>query len=237
MGTYSSLKKNYKKVTKFLLGKRDYKKSYSQCGEDMILDFLLENLKISQPNYLDIGTNEPKNFNNTYFFYKFRNGKGVLIEPNPALSTKIKSVRSRDVFYNCGIGFNNIEGFADYYLMDWHAFNTFSKEIAQETQTFYKGKNNIVKVEKIKLIGINQILEKHFSKGLDLLSIDVEGLDLAILKSLDFNKYKPKIICVETKVVDIKNSPEINVFLIGKGYKLHSQTPLNGIFVLDGLTN
>jgi hypothetical protein len=234
MGAYSSLKKNYKSVAKFLSGKRDYKKSYSQCGEDMILDFLLENLNISHPNYLDIGTNDPKNLNNTYYFYKFRKSNGVLVEPNLALSHKIKTVRSRDVLYNCGIGFNNTEEVADYYLMDWHEFNTFSKEIAHETQEFYKGKNNIVKVEKIKLIGINQILEKHFSKGLDLLSIDVEGLDLAILKSMDFKTYQPKVICVETKVVENKNAPEIAVFLTSKGYKLHSQTPINGIFVFDG---
>jgi FkbM family methyltransferase len=237
MGAYSSLKKNYKSVAKFLSGKRDYKKSYSQCGEDMILYFILENLNINQLNYLDIGTNDPKNLNNTYFFYKYKKANGVLVEPNPALAARLKAERPRDILYNCGIGYNNKEEFADYYLMDWHEFNTFSKEIAHETQEFYKGKNNIVKVEKIKLIGINQILEKHFSKGLDLLSIDVEGLDLAILKSMDFNKYKPKVICVETKVVDIKNSPEISVFLIGKGYKLHSQTPINGIFVYGGLDN
>jgi FkbM family methyltransferase len=234
MGLYVSLKNVYKRGLKLISNKKVYKKSYSQCGEDMILDFILENFNIDQLNYLDIGTNDPKNLNNTYFFYKYKKAHGVLVEPNPALAARLKAERPRDILYNCGIGFNNKEEFADYYLMDWHEFNTFSKEIAHETQEFYKGKNNILKVEKIKLVGINQILEKHFSKGLDLLSLDVEGLDLVILESMDFNKYKPKVICVETKVVENKNAPEIAVFLTGKGYKLNSQTPINGIFVFDG---
>lgn len=235
MRLYASLKNFYKRSLKIIANEKDYKRSYSQCGEDMILDFILGDLKNTQINYLDIGANYPKRFNNTYFFYKFKKANGVLVEPNPALSAQIKSQRPRDILYNCGIGFNNREEFADYYLMAWNEFNTFSKEIANETQAFYKGKNNIIGVEKIKLIGINQLLEKHFAKGLDLLSIDVEGLDLAILESMDFKTYQPKVICVETKVVDKKNASDITKFLNIKGYKLHSQTPLNGIFVLENL--
>ncbi|MDR2267865.1 MAG: FkbM family methyltransferase [Holosporaceae bacterium] len=48
----------------------------------------------------------------------------------------------------------------------------------------------------IEVVNINEILEKYFSQGLGFLSIDVEGLDLEILNSLDSNKYKPKIIAL-----------------------------------------
>lgn len=209
----------------------DYKCSYSQCGEDMIIDFILNLMKIENPTYLDIGANEPKRLNNTYFFYERRNGRGVLIEPNPSLAETLKKQRPLDIHYNCGIGFNNIEEEADYYVMEWHEFNTFSKEIAYETQENYKGRNDIKRTIKLKLIGINQLLEKHFSKGLDLLSIDVEGLDLDILKSVDFSICTPKIICVETKVASNQNASDISNYLISVGYKLFSQTPINGIFV------
>jgi FkbM family methyltransferase len=206
-----------------------YKKSYSQCGEDMIIDFIFAALKIKNPVYLDIGANEPKMLNNTYLFYE--NGHGVLIEPNPLLIDKLKKQRPLDIHLNCGVGFNNKEETADYYEMDWHEFNTFSKEIAYETQEKYKGKNNIKNVIQLKLVGINLILEKYFLKGLDLLSIDVEGLDLEILKSINFKKCIPKVICVETRVGSHKNSSDIADYLISEGYILFSQTPINGIFV------
>lgn len=210
---------------------KSYKKSYSQCGEDMIIDYVFNLLGIKSPIYFDIGANTPKKLNNTFFFYENRKGTGVLVEPNPSLSSELKKERPLDEHYNCGIGFNNVEEYADYYMMDWHEFNTFSKEIAYETQENYKGRNNIKEVVKLKLIGINQILEKHFSKGLDLLSIDVEGLDLQILKSMNFEKYIPKVICVETKVGVHQNSSDIADYLVSKGYVLFSQTPINGIFV------
>lgn len=214
-----------------------YKKSYSQCGEDMIIDFLFEVKGIKNPSYLDIGSNEPVKYNNSYFFYKNRNGKGVLIEPNPALADKIKSKRERDVLISAGVGFNDREEEADYYVMDWHMFNTFSKEIAEETEKNYNGRNNIKGVIKLKLTPINDVLKNHFSKGLDLLSIDVEGLDFEILSSIDYTKYQPLVICAETKVGADNNASKIADFLATKGYQLYSQTPINGIFVHKNYIN
>ena len=61
-----------------------YYKSYSQSGEDLIIRFIFESLKILKPNYLDIGAFKPFELSNTALFYE--NGcTGVLVEPNPDL--------------------------------------------------------------------------------------------------------------------------------------------------------
>jgi glycosyltransferase involved in cell wall biosynthesis len=85
--------RNYKKVVKktplfklyrYLRNKKyswKPKISYSQCGEDIIIDFLLTWLKIKNPTYLDIGANDPVKLSNTYYFYK-KGSRGVLIEPD-----------------------------------------------------------------------------------------------------------------------------------------------------------
>lgn len=214
------------------LGPRNkiFRKAYSQCGEDMMIDFILEALFITKPTYLDIGCNDPMYLNNTYFFYRYKQGSGVLVEPNPDLSSKIRSKRPGDTLLNVGIGLNN-ENEANYYMMDWHEFNTFSEEVAKETEAHYKGQNNLKQVIKLKLISINQILEDHFTSAPDVLSIDVEGLDLEILKTLHFEKFAPKIICTEIKVAgSISQNPTID-FLNTKGYKLFCKTPINGIFI------
>jgi FkbM family methyltransferase len=208
-----------------------YKKSYSQCGEDVIIDFIFKHKNINSPNYLDIGANDARKLNNTYFFYA-TGSKGVLVEPNIAMKNSIVRYRPNDVFINCGVGIGE-ESLLDYYRMDWHEFNTFSKENAYATQEYYKGKNNIKDIIKLKLIPIDKILMEYFSNGLDLLSLDVEGLDFQILKSINYDLYSPKVICVETTIAGDYGGDEILDLLISKGYKLYSKTPINSIFVLE----
>lgn len=176
--------------------------SYSQFGEDLIISHLFAQLDISKPTYLDIGANEPKYISNTYFFYE-RGSTGVLIEPNPYLFKKLKAQRPGDIVLNTGIGMSDITE-ADFYLFPNKAngLSTFSKKEANHwVQTGMKGlgKIEIEKVIKMPLIPVNNILEKYFQNNrLNFISLDVEGLDLDILKTLNFSKFKPDVICVET---------------------------------------
>lgn len=52
--------------------KINYKKSYAQCGEDIILDIILNKPKVF---YIDIGANNPIKQSNTMYFYN-RGGGG-----------------------------------------------------------------------------------------------------------------------------------------------------------------
>ncbi|TSC68809.1 MAG: FkbM family methyltransferase [Parcubacteria group bacterium Gr01-1014_56] len=126
---------------------------------------------------------------------------------------------------------------ADYYVMTSKFLNTFSKEEAEgyvankELQT----KQKIEAVIKIPLLTINSIMEEYFPEGVDILSVDTEGYDLEILKSLDFGKYHPKVICVETLRHDengnLQKSPEINDHVLSQGYSFYADTRVNSIFV------
>ena len=57
-------------------------------------------------------------------------------------------------------------------------------------------------------------------RAIDLLSIDVEGLDLEVLKSLNFDCYKPKLVAVETNAITLDNVlvSEVYQFLTNQGY-------------------
>jgi len=46
-------------------------------------------------------------------------------------------------------------------------------------------------------VPVNDILTNHFEAGLHFISIDAEGVDFPILQSIDFTRFRPKIICVE----------------------------------------
>ena len=210
--------------------------AYAQSGEDLILAHIFYKLNIPKPSYLDIGANHPSFISNTYYFY-LRGSRGVCIEPNPHLFRQIKKIRPGDIVLNAGVGINESSE-ADFYLFHAKAdgLSTFSKIEADywgEVGMKGIGKIRYEKVIKMPLITINTIIEKHFDKTPDFISLDVEGLDLDILSSLDYNLYSPKVICVETVVAGSNGDDEMTDFLTTKGYKLFSKTPINNIFVLE----
>lgn len=210
---------------------------YAQAGEDLLISQCLGDLGILQPTYLDVGANNPEFISNTYFFY-LRGSRGVCIEPNPMLAAKIKKVRPRDTVLNIGIGFSE-ESEADFYVFSGYAdgLSTFSKEDAERWQKVGVkglGAMRYDKVIKLPLRRINDIIAEHFTAAPDLLSIDVEGLDLQILNTLDFDTYRPSVICVETlsydeHLVGYKRN-DIIEFLLSRGYKVYADTHINTIF-------
>lgn len=208
--------------------------SYAQCGEDLIVDFLLTwVLGIKKPSYMDIGAHHPWVLNNTYLFYK-RGLTGVNIEPDPILFATLSKRRPKDININKGVGFNKESKMADFYIMSSRTLNTFSKEEAERMSN--RGSIKIDGIKQIELININDVLSKYYSnRGLDFLSIDVEGLDLQILKSIDFQNYKPKVICVETIVFSeervIMKQHETIDFVLSNGYFCYADTSINSIFV------
>jgi FkbM family methyltransferase len=205
--------------------------SYSQCGEDLIMNFLCQSLQIMSPRYLDVGANHPVRGSNSYFFYR-RGCSGVLVEPDPSLHAQIIRKRKRDLCLNVGIGpTDSVE--ADFYEMTDSALNTFSRDEAMRTASY--GSKKIRRVLRIPLRSINSLLEQHFPQPPDILSLDIEGLDFAVLQSLDFDRHRPKIVCVETLTYSESNSgrklSDIPALMEKQRYRIYADTHLNTIFV------
>lgn len=214
--------------------KKRAKESYSQCGEDLIVNFIFSVLGIKKVSYMDIGTYDPYNMNNTYIFYK-NGGHGINIEPNPNLFVKIKKYRKKDI--NLNVGISDKEEILDYYMFDGPALNTFSKEGAEKLGK--ETRHKIKEIKEIKVKTVNQIIKEHHNNIFpDFLSIDTEGLEEKILESIDYDN-GPKVICVESisysENNDGKKDQKIKIFLEGKGFMLFADTHINSIFVKKDL--
>ena len=81
------------------------------------------------------------------------------------------------------------------------------------------------RVVKMPLISINRLIAEKLGAAPDLLSTDVEGLDFAILQSLDFQKYRPAVVIAEAAL-----RGAIPDLLASKGYELRGATMYNLIF-------
>lgn len=206
-------------------------RSFSQSGEDLIIRRALSRMGINRPTYLDIGANDPVINSNTYLLYT-KGSRGVLVEPDPFLFRKLKKKRSKDILINCGIGLCNDE-LADFYVMSNKSLNTFSKKDAEKVQSY--GKEKIEKIIKVPIITINEVIKKNLDRFPNFISIDVEGLDLELLITFDFDKYQPELFCIETITYTQDNSEtkekEIFEYMESKGYMAFADTYINTIFV------
>ncbi len=213
-----------------------YKRSYAQQGEDLLIKAALSRVGITNPSYLDIGAYDPLRGNNTYLMY-VNGARGVLVEPNPKRVSALRRKRRGDRVIQAGIAPAD-EPSAQYFVMSLGGgqLNTFKKEEAENmVRTASYGEQKIRQVLAVPLISINTLMQKYFSRGPDVLSLDAEGYDLEILQALDFSRYAPYCLCIETlrydEVGELCKVQEIPELLKFHGYEVFADTYVNTIFI------
>ena len=178
-------------------------KAYSQEGEDMILRRMFERKSIGF--YVDVGAHHPKRFSNTYFFYK-RGWTGINIDAMPGSMKLFKKFRNKDI--NLEIPLASKEQLLTFFSFNEPALNSFSKELSEGRN----GKNGYFIKDEINLSTqkLSTVLDNFLPNGteIDFLSIDVEGFDLDVLYSNNWEKYKPKVILIEILLTDLAEIEE-----------------------------
>ena len=213
----------------------DFKKSYSQCGEDMIVNFIAAALGISNFKYLDIGAYHPSKLSNTYYFYK-NNYTGVCIEPDPTLFREFLLEREKDICLNIGVS-GSEKGVSDFYVFEQKTLNTFSSGEAKRYQNEEGQKlETIVPVE---LCSLNNIIKQYFSVHPSFISLDIEGMDLEVIRSFDFAAFPVEIFCIETLTFSTNNMEhkveDISEIMHANGYMTYADTYINTIYVKENI--
>lgn len=188
----------------------------------MILRSFYERKKNYKGFFIDVGAHHPYRFSNTMYFYK-RGWKGINIEPTPTVIKLFRLFRKRDITLNAGISETHQK--LKFYCFNEPALNGFSKEISEERDQ--SGSYKIVQTLDIETFPLSEVLDKYLPPGqkIDFLTIDVEGLDLQVLRSNNWEKYKPNFILVEDQI-DFENlsGSEVYLLLLEKNYELAAKT-------------
>jgi FkbM family methyltransferase len=180
--------------------------------------------------YVDIGAHHPLRFSNTHFFYA-RGWSGINVDAMPGSMAAFKQMRPRDV--NLEIGIANDEDIKDFYMFHESALNGVSKTLALERHS----RSNVSDIEstiKVKTHRLADVLASHLPAGqkIDFMNIDVEGFDLEVLHSNDWNTYRPAIVLVEILHSTFENlmHEEIVCFMRDVGYEVYAKSVHTVIF-------
>jgi len=220
---YSLLPKGFKNsVTKRQLLKQNYAySSFAQAGEDMILDKYFNGKK--KGVYVDIGANHPYIYSNTYKFY-LKGWKGINVDANPGTKKLFDAIRPNDITIETGVSLH--PGDLDFYRFENNVFNTMDKLTAeQHCKEFSIDVKEIIKVKTTTLAGILKTYLPPLQK-IDFMSIDVEGLDMEVLRSNNWSVYKPEVLVVECVYADYADiqSMETVMYLKELGYSFFAKT-------------
>jgi FkbM family methyltransferase len=189
-------------------------RSYSQEGEDLVL-LRYFNWR-SSGFYIDVGAHHPFRYSNTQCFYE-RGWRGINIDASPGSMQAFYRCRRRDINLEVGVGESATE--AKFFVFNDPAFNTFDEAVARRHETSVW---HVERVIDVAVVPLRDLLKKHVPEGqsIDFMSIDVEGRDLEVLRSNDWEIYRPKVVLSESigSFIDDINTDNAALFLRSVGY-------------------
>jgi FkbM family methyltransferase len=201
--------------------------SFSQEGEDLILERIFE--RDARGIYVDVGAHHPRRFSNTYLLYR-RGWSGVNIDATPGSMRAFRRDRPRDV--NLEIGIAAEAGERELHVFDEPALNTFD---AARARALDRPPYKIVAVRKVRCAPLAAVLRNHAIAAIDLLTVDAEGYDDEVVRTLDWEISRPRIVIVEQHARELAAlaAAPVHLYLAARGYGPIAKT-FNSVFYAPG---
>ena len=193
-------------VTKDTVTKDTVKKdSYSQDGQDKYLEtHIFKGYK--NGFFVDVGAHDGKSINNTLYFEENNNWTGVNIEPIKEVYNDLVVNRPNCININCAVSnddgkteFIRNTGYTEMISGIKNTFDTRHLERLKNENKQYGGSTEIIEVETKKL---ETICDIHKISNINYLSIDVEGAEFEVIKSINFDKVFIDVIGFENNFND-----------------------------------
>lgn len=202
---------------------------FSWEGEDIVANkILIDTLGVENGYYLDIGAHHPFNLSNTAYFYR-KGWRGLNVDAMPGAMDEFNTLRPEDT--NIEAGVSDEPGSLRFTIFTDPGLNGFLSD--EDVKIHVDRGQTVLEQKTIACRTINDIIETHAKQPIDLMSIDVEGLDYRIIRSMD-DKHRPKMIITETlgypDVVSVLSSP-IYGLMTQRDYAFVSRLDFSCIFI------
>ena len=223
------MKKTIRNIRRLIRPPCQLNHSFSMEGEDEILRHVFIN-KTTPGFYVDVGAHHPSRFSNTYKFYQ-EGWRGINIDPIPGVMESFAKIRPRDI--NLEVAIAGESGSLTYYMFNDSALNTLDPLVAKK----HDGPNgyNIIKTKEIRTRPLGDVLSEYMPAGqiIDFLTVDVEGMDMEVLRSNDWSRFKPEVVLAEDlnarSIGQAMESPVVH-YLSTLGYEFFAKTIVTMFF-------
>lgn len=188
--------------------------AYSQEGEDLLLARLL---KKKEPGfYVDVGAHHPVRFSNTHALY-LSGWRGINVDATPGSMEPFHRLRPGDVNLECAV--SDVADPFRFHIFAEGALNTTDDALAARYVEMGWESAGVVEIKPYPLA---DLLTEHLPLGqtIDLMSIDVEGSEMGVLRSNDWGRFRPGVLVIEAldTSLDQLDAHPLIVFLRRHGY-------------------
>jgi len=194
---------------------KHWRRHFSQFGEDVVLNDWLDR-SYRNGFYVDVGCYHPSKFSNTHLLHK-RGWRGINIDMDAIKIKCFELARPGDTNIHAAVS-DRKETVTVYNFSRYGLGSTIDPEVAKNTPM------PVLSETRIETRTLAEIIDAspYRDRQIDLLSIDAEGHDFAVIRSLDMQRYRPKILLTETHLKDFKEIIQLpmHLYLEEQGYRL-----------------
>ena len=172
--------------------------------------------------FVEVGANEPQAGSQTWLL-ESHGWRGLLVEALPHLAARLRAERPNSVVVQVACG---------------PADHPATVEFHEAQPSGHSGLRNhaidaegrYVSVHRVPMLSLNEILAQAGQPKVDFVSIDVEGMELEVLRGFDLARYSPALMLIEDHLLDLKT----HLHLRRAGYRLVKRTGLNNWYIPNG---
>jgi FkbM family methyltransferase len=195
---------------------------YSQYNQDEYLETTIFK-GFKNGFYVDVGAHDGVSLNNTLYFEKNNNWNGINIEPIKGVFDMLVKNRHGSTNINCAIC--NRDGEADFYLNEGYTemlsgiIENYDARHLERLMNENTEKSSTTQIVKVNTKRLETIFDEHAVSHINYLSIDVEGAEFEVIKSINFDKVFIDVIGFENNYSEV--STPIILYLEYKGFKVN----------------
>jgi FkbM family methyltransferase len=203
-------------------------KYYSQLGQDKFVDDFLNQKE--NGFFVEVGAHDGSKFSNTKFFEESRNWSGICIEPGPNEFNKLNSTRKSININACVSNYNGeseftyVQGYSNPLSGLTESYDERHAERIEKEIATHGGEKSLIRTP---VITLETVFDMHNVHNVDFCSIDTEGSELNVLKSINFEKVSINILIIENNFNETYNQD----YLKEKGYSFHRKINWDDVFI------
>lgn len=202
--------------------------SYAQAREDVLLHRALHHVPFQDGFYIDVGGYDPNYDSVTKHFYD-HGWHGINVEPGETLFPLFERDRPRDI--NLKVAVTDAPGEVTFHEVEGQ-LGTLVDKFADRHETAGFSRRSYT----VQAMTLTQICEQYAPREIHFLKIDIEGAEEAAIRGMDFGRFRPWVLVIESCEPNDLSAPtfgEWEHMVLGAGYRFALTDGLNRYYVSD----